>query len=64
MSDIELSNALLEEQEASEARRDAQTAWRHNPTRETAKELQDADELVRDAQSKLGVITHSDRRIS
>lgn len=59
-SDIELSNAMLEEQEAYEVRRGAQTAWCHNPSQDTREALDEAEELLRDAQSKLSVLNSTE----
>lgn len=59
-SDIELSNAMLEEQEAYEVRRSAQTAWCHNPSQDTREALNDAEELLREAQSKLSVLNETE----
>lgn len=59
-SDIKLSNALLEEQNAYEAREDAQRDWIAEPSHKTSSMLKVADETLRSAESKLLSITEAD----
>ena len=60
LSDIDISNALLEEQNAYEAREEAQRDWIAKPSHKTSSMLAVADEALRSAESNLLTITEAD----
>ena len=61
-SDVDISNALLEEQEALETHREAQRHHSIDQSQNSRDDLESSEELVRDAQSKLSVLTAAERK--